>query len=120
MKAKILTSAILLCGSLISLPSSSDFSGDWEGTLIGPDEKPIELSFTFKVEGEKLTGAIQSPLGELNIDEGKTDGKAFKFAVAVQGTTLKTEGKYYPVADSIGLDVDVAGTKIHSRLLRAK
>ncbi|MBW4889395.1 hypothetical protein KXQ82_06700 [Mucilaginibacter sp. HMF5004] len=120
MKAKILTSAILISGFLTGMAAFADMSGKWEGTVMIPGGNEIPLTYVFKIDGDKLTGNIETPEGELAIKDGKVDGKTFTFGVDVSGHAIKTSGKYYAEADSVGLDIDFAGDKTHSKLLRSK
>jgi hypothetical protein len=120
MKAKLLTSFLLIGVIATGMVKFADVSGKWEGTVVIPDGNPVPLTYDFKIEGDKLTGSIETPQGDLPITDGKVEGKTFTFAVDVSGHTIKTQGKYYAEADSVGLDIDFGGDKTHSKLLRAK
>jgi hypothetical protein len=56
----------------------------------------MELVFTFKVDGEKLTGTVVSHMGEMEITNGKVNGADFSFDVEVMDApilhTCKLEG----------------------------
>ncbi len=56
-------------------------TGTWKGTVETPGGT-FENTFTFKVDGNKLTGTLQGgPGGELKIEEGKVDGNNVSFVV---------------------------------------
>jgi hypothetical protein len=120
MKAKILTSIILTGALLTGIAKYSDVSGKWDGTVAVPDGNEFPLTFVFKIDGDKLTGNVETPEGELPITQGTVQGKTFAFTVDVRGHTIKTLGKYYAEADSAGLDIDFGSDKTHAKLLRAK
>jgi hypothetical protein len=48
--------ALLLSLTLVSLCFAADISGNWKGTLKTMDGSDLEISFVFKVDGDKLTG----------------------------------------------------------------
>jgi hypothetical protein len=120
MKVRIMISAVLIGVFLQGMSILSDVSGKWEGTVVIPDGNAFPLTYVFKIDGNKLTGNIETPQGDLPITDGKVDGKTFWFAVDVSGRTIKTSGKYYAEADSVGLDIDFGGDKTHSKLTRPK
>jgi len=119
MKRKSL-SLIALAGTLVLFVAfiAADLNGKWVGQLSIPDGSSIDVTYNFKVDGNKLTGTGSSPAGDVNIDNGKIDGDKFSFSVNVNGQDFPQTGKLY--ADSCGLDVDFGGTKVHMRLIRAK
>ncbi len=60
---------------------AADISGNWTGNLSLGDNQ-FSLTYTFKVDGEKLTGSILTPQGEaLPLLDGKVDGTKVSFAV---------------------------------------
>lgn len=70
---------------------SADVTGNWKGTAEGPNGK-MERTFSFKVEGSKLTGETSSEmLGKSTIQDGKVDGDSLSFSVHVnfQGQDVK-------------------------------
>ena len=78
---------LLLAVSLAAAPTS-DVTGQWTAqTIMGPSgaESPLPTTFTFKVEGGKLTGTVQSPRGTFEILDGKIEGDAMKFSILVTG-----------------------------------
>lgn len=119
MKRKSLA-LIAIAGSLLLFVAAiaADLSGKWVGQLSTPDGNSLDVSYNFKVDGNKLTGSASSPAGDVSIDNGKVDGDKFSFTVNVNGQDYPHTGKVY--ADSCGMDVDFGGPKMHMKLTRAK
>lgn len=60
---------------------AADASGSWKASIETPNGT-MENTFTFKVDGDKLTGTItMGQMGEGAISEGKADGDNVSFAV---------------------------------------
>ena len=84
MKIAVLASMALLlvCGSTVA---AADISGKWLAQVPGPNHLLLEPTFTFKVDGAKLTGTMTYPLGDqvyrLDITEGKVGGDDVSFVV---------------------------------------
>jgi lysophospholipase L1-like esterase len=52
-----------------------DLSGEWVATLPGPNQEPVDMPFTLKQEGTKLTGRFSRPGGRsLELADGKVEG----------------------------------------------
>src|SRR3970040_621795 len=66
---------------LATLAWAADVSGKWTGKVPRRDEA-VDTTFTFKVEGTTLTGAISNPQGERPIAGGKVEGDTISFTVA--------------------------------------
>lgn len=58
-------------------------SGAWDLTVNGP-EGPIAVTATFKQDGEKLTGAIETPQGKADFT-GTLKGKAMNISFSIAG-----------------------------------
>ncbi|MFA6085325.1 hypothetical protein [Mucilaginibacter sp.] len=117
MKRKIFTTALLSCCFMICLAATfADIAGTWTGDLKMTDGNTIPLSYTFKADGEKLTGTANSPQGEVAIENGKIAGDAITFTVNVQGMEIPHTGKCYP--DSIAMNIQVGDDHLHSKLVR--
>jgi opacity protein-like surface antigen len=68
----VLTLSLLVCAS------AADIAGTWTSsfdTQIGKQE----YTYTFKVDGGKLTGTAKSANGETAIQDGKVDGDTVTF-----------------------------------------
>jgi hypothetical protein len=122
MTRKILTTITLsCCFAAISLAAViADMNGKFSGDLIGPDGNDHPLTYNFKVDGDKLTGTVETQEGSVPIDSGKVSGNSMIFSISTDGATFPHKAKYYAQGDSVGLDVNFGGTKAHATLQRAK
>jgi hypothetical protein len=77
---RILAVAILMLA--LSVPTfAADVDGKWSGSVTTPNGD-LPVAFTFKAEGEKLTGTTTGFDGsEVAISDGKVDGKNISFNV---------------------------------------
>jgi len=73
-----------------------DLAGTWETKFTGGDGTEIPLTFEFKVDGDKLTGTVEGPLGKLPISNGKISGDEISFEVDVNGTIIKYKANAKP------------------------
>ena len=75
---------------------AADVNGTWTGQINGPDGNSIPLTYSFKQDGEKLTGTVAAPQGDpIQIEEGKVQGDKISFAVHVEfngGQKFLSEG----------------------------
>jgi hypothetical protein len=80
MKIKALTLGLLLA-------SSSAFAADVEGTWAGSIDSPngaIAVSYTFKAQGDALTGSTSGPDGTpIAIANGKIQGNKLSFTLSL-------------------------------------
>jgi hypothetical protein len=72
---------------------AADVSGKWEAEFATPDGQTIKHTFTFKVDGEKLTGSVLSSMAgtEAAIENGSVKGDVLDFWVTrdFQGNSVK-------------------------------
>ena len=121
MKRNILTTVLVLfVVAICAAAVIADLNGKFSGTLNAPDGNQYPLTYTFKVDGDKLTGTLDSPGGIVPIDSGKVSNDVASFSVTVQGTAYAQKAKYYAEGDSVGLDVNFGGNKLHTTLKRAQ
>ena len=75
---------------------AADVTGTWKGEVSTPDGNSFSLTYTFKQDAAKLTGAVLGPQGDpLPIDNGKVEGGKISFSVKVDmngGTVFSSEG----------------------------
>jgi hypothetical protein len=116
MKRKFLTTVLLCCCFLACLAAIADFSGSWAGILTTENGDKYPLTYNFKIDGEKLTGTVQTLKGELPVDDGKINGDKFTFTVTLGDIEIPHSGKFY--GDSIGVDIEANGIKAHTTLKR--
>ena len=62
---------------------AADVSGKWKSEFETADGQKVQNVFTFKVDGEKLTGTVYSSFAnaEAKIEEGEVKGDAISFAI---------------------------------------
>jgi hypothetical protein len=63
---------------------AADVSGKWTAQMPGRDGQTREVSYNFKADGDKLTGTMSFPQGEMEIKEGKISGDNISFKVPVE------------------------------------
>lgn len=83
----------------------------WKGTAEGP-QGAIERTFTFKVDGAKLTGETASEMmGKSELKDGKVEGDNISFSINAnfQGNDMTLAYKGKVVGDQIKLAVDFPG-----------
>ena len=61
--------------------AAADFNGKWLAQVPGRQGNMMEQTFTFKVEGAKLTGTVSSQRGDMEITEGQVSGDDISFMV---------------------------------------
>ncbi len=119
MKRKIFTTVALVCCMMVCFAFFADLTGKWTGSLHAPDGNDYPLNYTFKVDGDKLTGSSTGQQGSVDITNGKITGNDFSFNIDVNGVDVKNTCKFYPEADSCGMDIDYQGFKMHATLKRS-
>jgi hypothetical protein len=76
--------SLFLCGlALASVSFAADVTGKWTAQVPGRNGDQ-ETTFTFKQEGDKLTGTMNRPQGEAAIADGKVSGESISFTVETQ------------------------------------
>ena len=122
MKRKMFTTGLILCCfAAISIAAAlADLNGKFSGVLNAPDGNQYPLTYSFKIDGDKLTGNLDYSQGSVPIDSGKVSGDNMAFSVTIEGKPYTHKGKYFAQGDSISMNVDFEGTKAHTTLQRAK
>jgi hypothetical protein len=71
--------------------AAADISGKWVAQVPGRQGNTMETTFTFKVEGEKLTGSVSMQFGDQQISEGKVSGDDVAFVTVMEfgGNSMK-------------------------------
>jgi len=89
MKAVWMIGLLLL--SLAAGALAADISGKWSGDVPGRGGDTTPATFTFKVDGDKLTGTMAGAQGELTLQEGKVAGDQISFSTTFDagGNTIK-------------------------------
>ncbi len=73
--------ALMLIGLVATVALAADIAGKWKSESPGRDGNTMVTTYTFKVDGDKLTGTVGGPMGESAISEGKITGDDISFVV---------------------------------------
>jgi len=73
----------LVCIVSAALLHAGDVSGTWVGTMAFGDNQ-FNLTYIFKQDGEKLSGVVNGPNGDLPLADGKVAGDKLSFSVTVE------------------------------------
>ena len=83
--------AILLVVTCVA--AAADISGKWTAQVPGRDGQTRETTFTFKADGDKLTGTMSGRQAgqDTQIADGKISGDQISFVVTMErgGNTMK-------------------------------
>lgn len=71
---------------------ATGIEGTWKGKMQGGNGD-MELTFVFKMDGEKLTGTVKTQNGDIEISNTKVNGNEFSFDVSFNDTTIKHKCK---------------------------
>jgi hypothetical protein len=72
--------ALLSC-VLAAAAFAADVSGKWTADMPGRGGNTTTSTFTFKADGNTLTGSVSNPRGSTDIANGKIDGDNISFDV---------------------------------------
>lgn len=81
MKPKNLFLSVYFLIAAFGLVWASDISGKWVAQVPGRGGQTREQTFTFKVEGDKLTGTVSGRQADTAIGDGKISGDEISFSV---------------------------------------
>jgi hypothetical protein len=101
-----------------SFAFAAPIDGKWVGEIQG-----LNVSYTFKSDGDKLTGTTISPDGnELAIKNGKINGNNISFSISLGmgEQEMKIEMKGVLSGDDLKLSMDMMGQAMDIPLKRAK
>jgi hypothetical protein len=88
----------------VTAARAADVTGNWTAEITTPDGNSMQLAFTFKQDGTKLTGSVQGPQGDsMDISNGKVDGNKISFDVSFNGMTISHEGTVNEAGDEIDM-----------------
>lgn len=79
MKSRVLLFVFLL--TLAGAVCAGDVTGKWTAQVPGRDGATRETTFTFKVDGDKLTGTVSGRQNDNPITDGKVNGDDISFTV---------------------------------------
>ena len=119
---KFLATAVMVI-AFVAFGFSQDVTGDWKRMVM----EQFEVSYTFKVEGEKLTGSSKGPDGtEMKISNGVIKGEDLSFSIDIMGNPTKINGKIKPnatdktKAETVTLTFAVNGNDVSLLLAKVK
>lgn len=81
---QLLLLLFVVAGLAVLTAWAADISGQWVADVPGRQGQTQNYTFTFKVEGEKLTGTITTPRGESPISDGKIAGDEVSFTQTLE------------------------------------
>jgi len=96
LRAAVVIVALML--SPIGSVAAADFSGLWKGKAEFTGGQMMELTYDLKVQGDKVTGTVETQRGKLEIADGKLNGDEFTFTtkrgdVSVNHVAKWSDGK---------------------------
>ena len=119
MKKKILVTILLACCVAFAMAAVfAGLNGKWSCVLNAPTGDQYPINYIFKIDGEKLTGTLETNGETVPIDSGKVKGDSISFNISFHGRPYPHKGKYFTQGDSIAMDVDFGGAKAHTVLQR--
>jgi hypothetical protein len=75
------------------LAAAADLSGTWKAEFTTPDGQQRVNTFTFKVEGDKVTGTVKGSQDETPIQNGKVTGDEISFSAERPFGNFNYKGK---------------------------
>lgn len=81
MKTRVLIGLAVLVGLLATMVWAADVTGAWKAQVPGRDGQMREMMFTFKVDGQTLTGTVGAGQNAAQITNGKVSGDDISFTV---------------------------------------
>jgi hypothetical protein len=85
---------VVVLGVVLSgLAAAADVSGKWKAEFTSPDGTQRVNTFTFKAEGEKLSGTVAGSQDETAIENGKVAGDEISFTAERPFGSFAYKGK---------------------------
>jgi hypothetical protein len=107
---KHLFTIILVAASFAAFAQKNAIDGNWKGSRV-TDNGTFEVNYTFKVEGDKLTGTWKTQFGETQLQNGKVDGKKISYTISFNDRTINYTGELVS-ADEIKLTNEMGEMKL--------
>ena len=112
---------LMLLLMIAMMAYGADLNGNWKGTAdFGGGT--VERTFTFKVDGKKLTGETSSEMmGKSVITDGVVDGDSVSFSITgnLQGNEVKIHYKGTASGNEMTLTSDANGQSIEWKLKKS-
>jgi hypothetical protein len=117
MKLKLFTITGLFCCFFLCIGASTCvIDGKWSGAFKTTDGAEFPVTYTLKQVDGTIIGNSSFPKG--SVMDGKLDGDQLSFKVPIYGSPIAHIGKFYCQADTIGIDIELSGKKLHATLKR--
>jgi hypothetical protein len=81
MKKRTVFLSVCFVFAALSIAWAADVDGKWTAQVPGRGGQTRETTFTFKAEGEKLTGTVSGMQGDSPISDGKISGDEISFTL---------------------------------------
>jgi hypothetical protein len=91
MKKTRLSWIVAVLAALATVGQAADVAGKWVAQVPGRGGETRETTFTFKADGENLTGTVSGRQGDVALTDGKLkdDALSFNVAMSFQGNDVK-------------------------------
>lgn len=109
--------AAILCAAWCAA-APADLAGKWRAEFTTPDGAQRVNTFTFKVEGDKVTGTVAGAQDEAPLKDVKLSGDTISFAAERQWGVFSYTGRIS--GDEIKFSVQVNGNKYEMTAKRMK
>lgn len=103
-KLSLLVAGLALALITVVQAAGADVSGKWTAQVPGRNGQTREQTFTFKADGEKLTGSVSGMQGnQMDISDGKVSGSdiSFNVTMSMNGNEVKLSYKGTVSGDEI-------------------
>jgi hypothetical protein len=91
-KRLMIAGILILWAAAVPIAAAANaVDGHWQGTISGPNGD-FTINFTFKADGTKLTGTVETPNGDQPISDGKIEGDKLSFKTQFQDNVIEHEG----------------------------
>lgn len=92
MKVQRMMAAVAVAVAMFAVAvQAADVTGKWTGQVPARDGATREATFTLKQDGEKLTGSMTGPQGDIELKDGavKGDDVSFNVELSFGGNSVK-------------------------------
>ena len=103
---------LVLMVTLTICAMAADVTGNWKATADGPNG-PLERTFVFKVDGNKLTGETTSQMmGKSTINDGKVEGDNLSFTIMAKFQDMEVKLTYKGKVSASGNEITLTSEGI--------
>ena len=92
-RIRVCVSTVLIGCALAIVAEAADVSGKWRAEFTTPDGTQRVNTFTFKVDGDKVTGTVAGTQDETPPKDGKVSGEMISFTADRPFGTFTYKGK---------------------------